>query len=290
MPVMTCTFNRGGGPQIQMKLDLDENRPNEKSVLGWLQTGKLFEPDVANLFLNVLRQGDVVVDVGANIGFLTVLASVLVGPTGHVVAFEPGADNLERLRANLGHNDCKNVTVIEKAVTSQVGEVVFYINSDDSGGNALWDPSQFPGNVKSLANPMPIRMAGTTLDAEWERLRLPSPKVIKIDTEGAEQQVLEGARGLLAEQLVKQKPFFVVAELHPFALAKMGANEQSLRATVEGLGYSTFSLLYNGTLPRLVPAATRMDVRVIVNILFSTPDWVGEYWPTVVIDPRDSTT
>jgi FkbM family methyltransferase len=237
----------------------------------------------------VLREGDVVIDVGANIGFLTVLASVLVGPTGRVVAFEPGADNLERLRANLGHNDCKNVTVIEKAVTNQVGEVVFYINSDDSGGNALWDPSQFPGNVKSLANPMPIRMAGTTLDAEWERLQLPSPKVIKIDTEGAEQQVLEGARGLLAGQLVKQKPFFVVAELHPFALAKMGANEQSLRGTVEGLGYSTFSLVYNGTLPRLVPAATRMDVRVIVNILFSTPDWVGEYWPAVVIDPRDPT-
>jgi FkbM family methyltransferase len=289
MPVMTCTVNRDGGPQVQMKLDLDENRPNEKSILGWLQTGKLFEPDVANLFLNVLREGDVVIDVGANIGFMTVLASVIVGPTGHVVAFEPGADNLERLRANLAHNHCKNVTVIEKAVTNQVDEVEFFINSDDSGGNALWDPSQFPGNMKSLANPKPVRLAGTTLDAEWERLRLPSPKMIKIDTEGAEQRVLEGARGLLAEQLVKQKAFFVVAELHPFGLAKMGASEQSLRGVIEGLGYSTFSLVYKGTLPRLVPAATRMDVRVIVNILFSKPEWVGEYWPTVVIDPRDPT-
>jgi FkbM family methyltransferase len=266
-----------------MKLDLDENRPNEKSVLGWLQTGKLFEPDVANLFLNVLRQGDVVIDVGANIGFLTVLASVLVGPTGHVVAFEPGADNLERLRANLGHNDCKNVTVIEKAVTNQVGEVVFYINSDDSGGNALWDPRRYPGTPKTLATAMRLVVPATTLDAEWERLRLPAPKVIKIDTEGAEQRVLEGARDLIA----RHQPRFITAELHQFGLAMMDCTEVSLRGFIEGLGYSTFGMSYAGTLPRLIPTATRIISPVLINLLFSKPEYVGEYWPTAVVNPRN---
>ena len=283
MSIITCGFSRGTAPLLQMKLDLDPERPNERSILRFLQTGASFEPDVANVLVKVLAEGDVAVDVGANVGFLTVLASLLVGPSGHVVAFEPDPENLERLRANLALNDCKNATVIEKAVTNQVGEVEFFINSDDSGGNALWDPAQFPGNQKSLATPKRFTLPGTTLDAEWEQLRLPAPKVIKIDTEGAEQRVLEGMRDLLG----RQEPHFVIAELHAFGLAKMDCSEASLRGFIEGLGYSTFGLTYAGALPRFVPAATHIQAPFIVNVLFSRPEWVGEYWPTVVVDPRD---
>jgi FkbM family methyltransferase len=282
MPLITCSFSRGAVQSLQMKMDLDPDRPNERSILVCLQTGSSFEPDVANVLVRVLREGDIAVDVGANIGFLTVLASLLVGPSGHVVAFEPGAENLERLHANLTHNDCKNVTVIEKAVTNQVGDVAFFINSDDSGGNALWDPAQYPGNVKCLATPIRRTLPGTTLDAEWERLQLPTPKVIKIDTEGAEQRVLEGMRDLLS----RQKPRFVVAELHTFGLDRMGCNQEGLRGFMAGLGYSTFGLTYAGELPRFIPAATRIEAPFILNLLFSKPEWVGEYWPTAVIDPR----
>jgi hypothetical protein len=130
---------------------------------------------------------------------------------------------------------------------------------------------------------MRITVPGTTLDAEWEQLRLPAPKVIKIDTEGAEQRVLEGMRGLLS----RQKPRFVITELHTFGLNKMGCSEESLRGFIEGLGYSTFGLTHAGALPRLIPTATRIQTPFIVNLLFSKPEWVGKYWPTVVIDPRD---
>jgi FkbM family methyltransferase len=279
---MTCNFSRGAAALLQMKLYLDESRPNEKPIVEYLQAGVSFEPDVANVLVKVLAEGDVAVDVGANIGYLTVLASLLVGPTGHVVSFEPDAENLARLRANLALNECRNVTVMEKAVTNRVGEIEFFINSDNSGGNALWDPSQFPGNEKSLAALKRITVPGTTLDAEWEQLRLPAPKLIKIDTEGAEQRVLEGMRDMLA----RQAPHFVVAELHEFGLAKMGCSEESLRGVIEGQGYSTFGLTYVGALPRFVPPATRIQASIIVNLLFSKPEWVGEYWPTVVIDPR----
>ena len=282
MSIITCNFSRGAAQLLQMKLDLDESRPNEQVTLSYLKAGGSFEPDVANLFVRLLREGDVAVDIGANLGYLTVLAALLVGPTGHVVAFEPDAENVARLRANLALNDCTNVTIIEKAVTNRVGDIEFFINSDNSGGNALWDPAQFPGNVKSLATPMRFIVPGTTLDAEWRQLGLPAPKLIKIDTEGAEQQVLEGMRDLLAGH----QSHFVIAELHPFGLAKMGCGEESLRGFIEGLGYSTFGMTYSGALPRFVPAATRIQVPFIVNLLFSRPEWVGEYWPTVVIDPR----
>jgi FkbM family methyltransferase len=283
MPVITCAFNCGTAPLLQMKLDLDPNRPNERAVLSYLQTGAPIEPDVANVFVKVLGAGDVVVDIGANIGFLTVLAALLVGPTGRVVAFEPDPGNVERLRANLALNECLNVTIIEKAVTNQVGEVEFFLNSDTSDGNALWDPAQFPGNVKCLATQKRITLPGTTLDAEWEQLRLPAPKVIKIDTEGAEQRVLEGMRGLLA----REKPHFVITELHTFGLEKMGCSEASLRASIEGLGYASFGLTFAGALPRLIPAETRIQSSSIINLLFSTPEWIGKYWRTAMIDPRD---
>jgi FkbM family methyltransferase len=283
MPVIVCSFNRGAAPLLQMKLDLDPDRPNERAVLCYLQSGAPIEPDVANVLVKVLEAGDVAVDIGANIGFLTVLAALLVGPTGHVVACEPDPGNVARLRANLALNECANVTIIEKAVTNQVGEVEFFLNSDTSDGNALWDPAQFPGNVKCIAAPKRITLPGTTLDAEWEHLRLPAPKVIKIDTEGAEQRVLEGMRGLLA----REKPHFVITELHTFGLDKMGCSEASLRGFIEGLGYATFGLTYAGALPRLIPTETRIQSPCIINLLFSRPEWLGKYWPTAMIDPRD---
>ena len=281
---MLCTCNIShGAAKLEMKLELDESRLNEKPILDFLRGGKLYEPHIANLFVRVLGEGDVAVDVGANIGFFTVLASILVGPTGRVVAFEPGTDNLERLRANLALNDCKNVTIIEKAVMNQVGEVEFFINSGNSGGNALWDIGQWPGYIEENGTPVRVAVPATTLDAEWEQLQLPAPKVIKIDTEGADQRVLEGASHLLA----RQKPHFVIAELHPFGLTKMGCSQASLRGFIESLGYSTFGLNYAGALPRLIPAATVIQHPFIIDLLFSKPEWVGEYWPTAIIDQLD---
>jgi FkbM family methyltransferase len=283
MPVMSFSFARNAAPLLEMKLDLDPDRPNEKTILSFLEIGKSFEPDVAHLFVKVLGAGDVVLDVGANVGFLTLLAALLVGPTGHVVAYEPDPENLARLRANLDLNDLRNVTVVEKAVTNRVAEVEFYINSDNSGGNALWDPAQYPGNLKSLANPKRVTVPGTTLDAEWARLGLPAPRLVKIDTEGAEQRVLEGMRDLLA----RHQPRFVVAELHGFGLVKMGASQEGLRGIIESLGYSTFALIRSGSLPRFFPAATRIESQYAINLLFSKPEWVGEYWPAAGFDPRD---
>src|SRR6185503_3977525 len=119
-----------------------------------------------------------------------------------------------RLRANLTANRLDNVTVIEQAASDKAEEISFYINSDNAAGNAIWDPADFPGNVKSRQQSEIVRMQATTLDAEVERLNLPTPKLIKIDTEGAEHKVLLGARRLLAGAAVP----YVIAELHEFGL------------------------------------------------------------------------
>ncbi len=134
-------------------MDLDPTLPNERTIAEFLYNKMLYEPDVSGLFLRVLRQGDGVIDIGGNVGWFALLAAALVGPTGRVVTFEPGPDNLARLRRNIALNGFDTITVVDKAVTDHVGEVAFYLNSDTSGGNALWDPAANPDNRLSAQNP-----------------------------------------------------------------------------------------------------------------------------------------
>jgi hypothetical protein len=77
MTLLTCNIGQGVD-HLLMKVDLDESRINEKAILDFLLGGQLYEPDIAHILGRVLRKGDVVIDVGANIGFFTVLASILV--------------------------------------------------------------------------------------------------------------------------------------------------------------------------------------------------------------------
>ena len=263
--------------------DLDQERPNEKLILETLASGKMHEPDVSKVITRVVRNGDVVFDVGANVGFFTVLPALLVGESGHVISFEPGQDNRDRMVANLSLNGLENVTVVENPVSNKVEETDFYINSDDSGGNALWDPASIAVNTQSKANPIIVRMTTTTLDKELKKHKLKTPKLIKVDTEGADQFVLEGA----AKLLKKCKVPFVIAELHNYGLEKLGCSQESLRGFMEGLGYSTYIIYRDGILPKFIPPATKIHSQYVINLLFSTPEEVGAAWPDEVYTPSD---
>ncbi len=280
MPIATLDFS-SRGRSLRMELDLDRARSNENSIIKFLERGRHYEPDVSLMMCKIVEAGDVVVDVGANAGFFTVLLGALTGASGRVVSFEPGDNNLPRLKNNIALNKLTNIALVEKAASDAPGEIKFFINSDDSGGNALWDVGTFPGNVKSAAAPQAVTIQATTVDAEFERLGLPSPKLIKVDTEGAELQVLGGCKKMLAGCRVP----FVIAEYHPFGLVKMGTAPEALRAFMEGLGYSTFAMYYDGTMPKLIPPGTEIAIPSIVNLLFSTPEHVGRIWPTYFHHP-----
>lgn len=113
------------------------------------------------------------------------------------------------------------------------------------------------------------------------RLQLPVPRLIKVDTEGADHLVLQGASSLLRGCQVP----FVFAELFEFALQKMGSSIQELRAFMEGFGYSTFALYHCDALPKFIPPGTELRLRDISDILFSTPKHVATCWPLEVFDP-----
>ncbi|MDE2059872.1 MAG: FkbM family methyltransferase [candidate division NC10 bacterium] len=138
------------------------------------------------LFEQSVRSGDIVYDIGAHTGFYTLLASVLVGSTGRVVAFEPLPRNLAYLRKHLALNHVRNTVVMEGAVCENEGEVriVAGLNSSETRVDAKGTMS-----VRAL-----------TIDHLIFRDGFPAPTVIKIDVEGAEHAVLRGGIQLLTEK------------------------------------------------------------------------------------------
>ncbi|HXI76095.1 MAG TPA: FkbM family methyltransferase [Steroidobacteraceae bacterium] len=235
-----------------------------------------YEPEVAAVLRKVLRKGDCFIDVGAAAGIHTVAASDLVGDEGRVIACEPGEQNLPKLRQNIG--DRKNVEIVEAPLSNAADDVTLYINSDNEN-NSLWDPGEFPGpaNIKSRENPRPVTMRATTLDAIAGNRVVPT-RLIKIDTEGAEQTILEGAADLLSRS---DRPPYIVAELHEFGLNKLGHSQKSLRTFMSGHGYSTYILKPDGSRPVLVDEKQGITFDrdgCVLNMLFSTREAIDEAW------------
>ena len=90
-----------GKVAIEFAMDLDPAFPADKWILDAVQAGVSYEPDIGWLLMRALRPGDFAIDVGANVGFFTLMMAKLVGPEGKVLAVEPGPDNMKKLGSNL---------------------------------------------------------------------------------------------------------------------------------------------------------------------------------------------
>ena len=145
-----------------------------------------YEPAVQDAMAVLLRLGDVVWDVGAHAGFLTALASRLVGSDGDVVAFEPLPANIDRLERLVRANRPSNVRIRPVALAERAGRARFHVASSTS-----------MGSLAPIVATADIQVSTSSLDAELETLRRPA--LVKIDVEGAEAAVLAGATRLLSE-------------------------------------------------------------------------------------------
>ena len=135
-------------------------------------------------FERQIKPGSVVYDIGANVGYFSMLASVLAGPDGQVFSFEPLPRNTAYLRRHIALNHLDNIEVIEAAVSDQAGEAFFVLGASSAMGH--------------LAESGEIKVKIVTLDALIEKQAIVPPDYIKLDVEGAEYHALNGARNLLA--------------------------------------------------------------------------------------------
>lgn len=145
---------------------------------------------VQKWLVDQVHPGDVVYDVGANVGYFTIMTARLVGTEGHVYAFEPVPDNAAAVRHNVALNQMKQVTVLPYAVSDEMGEGKLLL-AHYSGGSSL-DTVGTPPDLKGeLMVPL------TTLDMFVSQQDVPQPSFVKIDVEGAEINVLRGMTWLL---------------------------------------------------------------------------------------------
>lgn len=143
------------------------------------------ELPVQEVLAQHLAPGAVFYDVGANVGFLTVIAARLVGPTGTVYAFEPVPENAAVIRRNASANGFQNIQVIEVALANHSGTGELALAAY-SGGAVLAEVAKPPDWVGML------RVKLSSIDDLVELDGLQPPSFVKIDVEGAELGVLEG--------------------------------------------------------------------------------------------------
>lgn len=148
------------------------------------------EPHLQRAITKYVGTGDTVYDIGANMGYVSLSLAKQVGPSGHVIAFEPVPRNLDLLRTNIENNQLLNIQVFDVAVSDRPGDAVIRISDNLSTASLTWhknDPSAVELIVKTVA-----------IDDLVEAGDLPKPKFVKIDVEGAEGLVLLGMRRTLA--------------------------------------------------------------------------------------------
>jgi len=168
------------------------------------------EPQVEDALLALLGPGDTFYDIGANMGWYSLLAARVVGSSGKVVAFEPMVSNAALLQANVATNRLANVTTITAAVTDQDGWATFLYGGSLEGRLSKDDcEAQAERRARRKTPQRSSIVPIVALDSLLAATELEPPSVIKIDVEGAEAGVLRG----MSETLRSLKPTLII-ELH----------------------------------------------------------------------------
>lgn len=196
------------------------------------------EPDMQGALRRLVRPGMAVYDVGANVGFLSLIAARLVGPTGRVVCFEPLPQNVAQIEHNVRLNGFDHVAVRSEALAATDEEAEFSVSAVSTWGK-LRKIGTVQDEIKTIL--VPVRRLDTVIAEQ----ALPDPHLIKIDVEGAEADVLRGA-----EQTLRRARPILLIELH-------GTNA-AVADALDLLGYEA-RVLGEPTTAR----ATRWDAKLV---------------------------
>lgn len=180
---------------------------------------------VQTALADALRPGDVFFDVGANVGFFAMLAARIVGSTGRVAALEPVPANVDQIRANARRNQLDNVTVLEVAVGATDGTATLALAAHP-GGATLATAAPPPDPIGSIV------VAVASIDELVAGGQVPPPNVVKIDVEGAEEDVLRG----MAKTVLKHHPV-VVCEIDDRTQSALADKRAATAGLLEQVGY-----------------------------------------------------
>ncbi|MEH6590858.1 MAG: FkbM family methyltransferase [Halioglobus sp.] len=226
----------------------------------------IWEPAETRFIINTLKPGDSLVDVGANIGYFTLIASALVGTQGKVFAFEPDPKNFAILATNIEANHCANVQLFEAALSNQTSQGKLFLSDTNMGDHTIYslDDGRSSTDI-SLVN-----------GAELFHDRREKIDFLKVDTQGSEFQVIEG----LVTSLEYSLPGLVMLlEFSPNSIIKTGATGTALLDLLEPL--AGFFYILDSKVGDLIPISmeqirkwcklTELDTgsEGFINLIFS---------------------
>lgn len=195
----------------------------EETLSSSLARVRTYEPGVSSLIVQALSEGDVMIDVGANIGWHTLLAAEKVGPQGHVYAIEPDPTNFSLLTANCAGNGLTWADCIKAAASDRSGDELLHLSATNFGDHRLYEVA----DETRRTSPVQVVRLDDALGGRLDRLRL-----VKIDTQGYEPKVLRGMSGIIE----RWRPV-VAMEFWPHGILAGGESIYDVLAFIERFSY-----------------------------------------------------
>jgi FkbM family methyltransferase len=196
-----------------------------------------YEPELTFLS-RFLKEGETFVDAGANCGVYTISAGNIVGPGGKVLAFEPGKEIFAMLKKSVKRNDFQNVQLFEMGLSDHNGTAELYAHPHGASSFSLGRPQQATGESFTIQ----LKKLDDILDAE----EVEKVDCIKMDVEGAEELILQGASRLFESC----KPR-VIFEINPAAILALGLQKSGAWDFLKNRGYNFFTIDTDGKLEKL---------------------------------------
>jgi FkbM family methyltransferase len=213
-----------------------------------LDRGWVYESETTRFISRWLRPGDTFIDIGANVGFFAVLAASIVGPSGRVHAFEPNPVAHDLLARSAAANDLNGRLIVNRlAVTALTGSARLWRRPDLRAGD--------DASTIRRRGWIPIEVNATTIDDYCHANGIERARLVKIDVEGAELDVVGGAAHLLGAI----RPDAVVCEFAPVLLAEPATWWARLLELFSRFGYSTHELDGSGAPQERGPEAPAWD-------------------------------
>ena len=186
-----------------------------------------YEPPMYAALSALLKQGSTFVDLGANEGYFTVVASRIVGPSGRIISIEPQQRLRSVLAKNMELNDVRNVTVVTQAVSNTKGQATMHVSPSTNTGST--------GLVLESRYRVPTQIVETTTLAElFREQKLEYCDVMKVDIEGFEYEAILGSPDVFEQGRVRR----LVLQLHPHLIEKRGLRTSDITDLLARCGYT----------------------------------------------------
>jgi len=226
---------------------------------------RVHEESTTALFRRILKEGDVVIDLGANIGYFTLLAAKLVGREGKVYAFEPEPRNYQYLTKNIQLNGYDNAVALQKAVADKPGKVKLFICPYDTGHHTIqkYDGIQayrpdFLDEKKEFVEVEQVRLD------DFLRGKATKVNVIKMDVEGAEMLALAGMEELIKEN----KNLTMLVEFFPLLIKEMGQSpKEFVRRLLEDFHFKMYVVEHDYSMKDRVPWEAQLRISSVDQLM-----------------------